>query len=73
MLSHIVEAFVHVNAEETWKILLPSVTEAILNITESENIKSEQTLSSELMHHLGLLKDVCFILTLLYMNFIFLS
>ncbi|XP_026273148.1 proteasome activator complex subunit 4 [Frankliniella occidentalis] len=58
MLSPIVEAFVHVNAEETWKILLPSVTEAILNITETENIKSEQTLSSELMHHLGLLKDL---------------
>lgn len=58
MLGHVVEAFVHVNAEETWKVLLPLVTEAILNVTESENVQKEQILSSELMHHLGLLKDL---------------
>jgi len=59
MLGPVVEAFVHVNAGETWKVLLPLVTEAILNITESENVQKEEILSSELMHHLGLLKDVC--------------
>lgn len=58
MLGHIVEAFVHVNAEETWKVLMPPVTEAILSITESENVQKEQTLSSELTYKMGLLKDV---------------
>lgn len=59
MLSHIVEAFVHVNAEETWKILMPLVTDAISSIAEHEDIRGEQEVSSELMHHLGLLRDVC--------------
>ena len=65
MLGHIVEAFVHVNAEETWKVLMPPITETILSITEAENVQKEQTLSSELIYNMGLLKDVSFFIQFL--------
>ncbi|KAJ1523444.1 hypothetical protein ONE63_001302 [Megalurothrips usitatus] len=58
MLGHLVEAFALVDAEETWKILLPLLTESILNISADESVLKEETVNSELMHHLGLLKDL---------------